>query len=502
LSRKNYLLVPLSIALCGLVLLGVLACQRAPAPKVPVHHGPIVLITIDALRADTVAAFGGPPRVMPALSGLAREATWAGRAVSPSSWTVPSMAAIFTGFQPWRARSWANDRAVLDARFVTLPESLKAAGYRTAGFRSNHWLEPQFGYGQGFDTFRYLREGKRAEAYLADLKGGADFVWIHILPPHAPYLRRDPLMDRLDEIPPDLPREIKPLDLEPYFDPAVKLPADKERTFRAMYRLNAAYADQMLSRMLASLKHSGQWNKTLLVVTADHGEEFGENGQITHGGNLGHVLVEVPLVIKLPQGFPRQLAMPASTRVANVRVAPTLIEAAGGTPQPGAAPSLFQAASAATRGALSELYLGNGVNRFSLVEGDLQLLWESRFAPPEPDYYRARYAGIGGQPQPPLTQPVDAIFGRLAKAFADVLPLSGRRGDPPKLTLVRWTPTGVQPLNDPNEINRMARELKAAWLADNGAEVPPGLSTSPQPKQSPKDQEDLKSLGYVAGGKP
>jgi hypothetical protein len=501
LSRKNYFFRSLTIALCGLTLAGALACRQVPRPQAPVHRGPIVLITIDALRADTVAAFGGPPKVMPALTALAKEATWAGRAVSPSSWTVPSMAAIFTGFQPWRARSWANDRAVLDERFVTLPESLKQAGYRTAGFRSNHWLEAQFGYGQGFDTFRYLREGKRAERYLSELKGGADFVWIHILPPHAPYLRRDPLIDRLDEVPPDLPREVKPLDLEPYFDPAVKLPADKERTFRAMYRLNAAYADQMLARLLASLRQSGQWGKTLLVVTADHGEEFGENGQIAHGGNLGHVLVEVPLVIKLPQGFRRQLAMPASTRVANVRVAPTLIEAAGGTPEPGTAPSLFQPLSAATQGALSELYLGNGVNRFSLVEGDLQLLWESRFAPPEPDYYRARYAGIGGQPQPPLTQPVDAIFGRLAKAFADVLPLSGRRGDPPKLTLVRWTPAGVQPVNDPNEVNRMARQLKATWLADNGAEVPPGASTGKQPKMTPKDEEDLKALGYVAGGK-
>jgi hypothetical protein len=483
----------IAIALCVTAV----GCSRGKkAPEVPVHQGPIVLITIDALRADTVGAFGGPAKIMPALSGLAREATWAGRAISPSSWTVPSMASIFTGFQPWRARSWANDRSVLDARFVTLPEALKQAGYHTAAFRSNHWLEAQFGYGQGFDEFRYLKEGKRAEGYLAGLKGGADFVWIHILPPHAPYVRRDPLVTRLDEVPPDLPQEVRPLDLEPYYDPAVKLPADKERTFRAMYRLNAAYADQLLSRLIAALKHSGQWSKTLLVVTSDHGEEFGENGQIAHGGNLGHVLVEVPLVIKLPVGFARRLAMPAA-HVANVRVAPTLIEAAGGKAEPGMAPSFFQPFD---KGALSELYLGNGVNRFSLVRGDLQLLWESRFSSPEPDYYRARYAGLGGQPVPPLTQPVDAIFGRLERAFADVLPLTGRRGDPPRLTLVRWTPNGVQPVNDPNQMSQMARQLKNAWMAANGAEVAPGRSTGLQPKLTPKQEEELRSLGYLAGG--
>ena len=489
--RRNWYCLPLTIAFAL-----ALGCSREP--RVPVHRGPIVLITIDALRADTVGALGGPAKVMPALSGLAREATWAGRAISPSSWTVPSMASIFTGFQPWRSRSWANDRSVLDERLVTLPESLKRAGYRTAAFRSNHWLEAQFGYSQGFDTFRYLREGKRAERYLAELKGGPDFVWIHILPPHAPYIRRDALLDRLDELPPDLPKQVKPLELEPYFDPAVKLPADKERTFRAMYRLNAAYADQMLSRLLASLRQSGQWDKTFLVVTADHGEEFGESGQIAHGGNLGHVLVEVPLVLKLPAGFARKLALPATGHVANVRVAATLIDAAGGKPETGTAPSLFQPFD---KGALSELYLGDGVNRFSLVEGDLQLLWESHFASPEPEYYRARYAGLGGQPEPPLTEPAQAVFGRLEQAFASALPLTGRRGDPPRLTLVRWAPNGVQPVNDPRQVDRMARQLKNAWLAANGAEAPPGLAKGgQQPKLTPQEEEDLKALGYIAGG--
>lgn len=484
----------LAVTALSLFVLGsTLACRE----NVPVHRGPIVLITIDALRADVVGAFGGPEKLMPALDGLAKEADWAGRAISPSSWTVPSMASIFTGFQPWRSQTWASDRSVLDERFVTLPESLKAAGYRTAGFRTNHWLEAQYGYAQGFDVFRYLKEGKRAEAHLAKLNGEQDFVWIHILPPHAPYVRRDWLMERLPGAPADLPKQVKPLELEPYYDPAVPLPPEKEELFRALYKLNAAYADVMLGVMLDALKRSGQWEKTLLVVTADHGEEFGEAGQIAHGGNLGHVLVEVPLVVKLPAGFQRKLAVPAGRRVANLRVGATLIEAAGGTPEPGAAPSLFQAYE---KGALSELYLGDGVNRFSLVDGDLQLLWESRFAPSEPDYYRARFEGLGGTPEPPLSEPSQAVFGRLQKKFAGVLPLTGRHGQPPQLSLWRWTPQGSVRVNDPRETQRMARQLKNAWLAANGAEVAPGRSTGKQPKLTPEQEQELRALGYVAGG--
>jgi arylsulfatase A-like enzyme len=486
----------IALAVLGAVVLGLLplACHWGP----PVHQGPIVLITIDALRADMVGALGGPPKVMPALSALAQSSDYAGRAISPSSWTVPSMAAIFTGFQPWRAQSWANDRAALDDRFVTLPESLKKVGYKTAAFRSNHWLEAQFGYAQGFDLFQALKEGKRAVNHLEQLKGGREFVWIHILPPHAPYFRRDPLLDRLDEVPPDLPHEVKPLELEPYADPAVPLPADKERLFRAMYKLNAAYADTMLHRLLEALKRSGQWDRTLLAVTADHGEEFKENGQIAHGGNLGHVLVEVPLVIKLPKGFQRRLVLQPGRRVANVRLAPTLIEAAGGTPETGTAPSFFQPFD---KGALSELYLGNAVNRFSLVDGDLQLLWESHFAKPEPDYFRARYADLGGQPQPPLTEPADAIFNRLHEKFESVLPLTGLPAEPPQLSLWRWTPQGTVKVEDPPALQRLARQLKNAWLAANGDETAPGRSVGKQPHLTPQQEEELRSLGYVAGGK-
>lgn len=490
---------PIYWAFLLLALFVGLGCRVREQPSVPAHQGPIVLITIDALRADVVGALGGPPKLTPHLDGLASQAAWAGRAISPSSWTVPAMASLFTGFQPWSVQTWSGDRAVLRDDLVTLPEALKAKGYRTAGFRSNHWLQKVYGYSQGFDKFQYLGEGRRAERYLETLGGGREFVWIHILPPHAPYVRRDHLLDHLPSTPPvpaELPQKVRPLDLEPYFDPAVPLPPEKEKVLRAMYALNAAYADDMLGRMLAGLRKSGQWDRTLLVVTSDHGEEFGEFGQIAHGGNLGRQLVEVPLMIKLPAGFGRPLALQPATKPATVRVRATLLEAAGWQPEEGTARSFFQPDSEET-GVLSELYMGNGINRFSYVEGDRQLLWESRFAGAEPEYYRARYQGIGGKPEPPLSEPYEVIFGRLEAAFARTLPLAGSPGGQPQLTLWRWTERGSERVADAREIERMARRLRGAWLAANGRERPPGKNTGRKPVLTPEQEAEMRAIGYA-----
>ena len=506
-----------ALGLAALALLtGCGACRRDDGG----HRGPIVLITVDALRADALGAFGGPPRLTPALDALAREATWAGTAVTPSSWTVPSMASLFTGLQPWRNQNWHGEAAMLRPELVTIPEALKARGYATAGFYTNAWLRPPFGYGAGFDSFRYFREGKRAEATLAQLgaagagKPNPDkvqpppFVWAHVLPPHAPYVRREALLDRLPQPVPPLPRRVSVLDLEPWFDPAVPLPPEQERTFRAAYQLNAAWADQVVGRLLAALRRSGRWDETLLVVTADHGEEFKECAQIEHGGNLCRPLLEVPLLIKLPKGWTGPpLALRRGDRPGTVRVRATLVEAAGGKAEPGTAPSLFRDDPG---GVLSELYLGNGVNRVSYVEDDRQLLWEGHFAPPDPDYYRVHTLDLGGTPATPARTTSEQLHARFEEAFGGTLPLSGRAELPPTLSLWQWTapPPGSPPMtsvvvrvNDPAATEAMARRLKAAWVAANGDEAPPGRREGGQPRLTPEEEAEIKALGYAAGRK-
>lgn len=440
--------------------------STACAPDYP-HDGPIVLITLDSLRADAVEGLGGEPGLTPRMDELIREADWAGRAIASSSWEGSTLATLFTGLRPWQHQVLHQGRARLSPVLMTLAEALRAAGYETAGVWSGPWHDQTFGFNQGFQAFQHYGKGARAVERLKATKDERQFVWIHLPAPAAPYLRRNVFLPRLGRTPPQLPRKVLPMQIERWFDPAVPLPLHQRRRLWAMYCLNVAWADEQLGRLLDALRASGEWDRTLLVVTANHGEEFGEKGQILHGGNLGRQLLEVPLVVKLPAGFERRILVPRGQRVPTTRVWATLVVAAGGEVPPAVAPSLFRRSSVP---ALSELYLTNGTNRFSLVEGDDQLLWESRFAPPEPEYYLARMAFRSKEARAQLQEPPRAVFTRLRDRFGAAPPLHGI--EPPRLSLEQWTERGTRPLNDPRKAREMAARLVRAW----GAFVPDELA--------------------------
>ncbi len=141
------------------------------------------------------------------------------------------------------------------------------------------------------------------------------------------------------------------------------------------------------------------------------------------------------------------------------------------------APSLFHDLGDTPAPVLSELYLTNGTNQFSLVDGDDQLLWESRFAPPQPEYYRARLAlmarGNAEVARAELSEPPDAIFDRLLAAFRSTPPLTGLGS--PVLTLEHWegtSGTASVPVSNPGRRAGLARLLARTW-----SQFLPGEST-------------------------
>ena len=457
----------------ALLLAGVLVagCAR---PRLAARGGPVVLITLEALRADMVSGLGGGEAALtPNLAALIREADWAGRAVSASSWGVPAMASLFTGLSPWQHHAVLDgDDAHLAQDLVTLPKAFKALGYRTSGFTSGQRYTAVFGYDRGFDSFDEVGKNRDAAEHLASLEEGRELVWAHVPEPQAPYVRRDWLLPRLaaggggsggagdgGDHGGDLPAVVDAADLLAASDPeAPPSPAVRQR-LGAMYRLNVAWADEKVGRLLDALRSSGQWERTLVVVTSVFGEALGEHGTFGHGGDLERESLEVPLIVKLPAWCRRPVVPARGQRVALARLYATLLEAAGGEAPPAAAPSLFRAAPAE---ALSELYLGNGTNLFSLVEGDDQLLWQSRFAPAEPRLYRASLAGLTGAAGPDRQDSLRVIAGRLFDGFAATPPLGG--SGRPELTLARWRPRGgSRRVVDPQRTAALARLLAARW---------------------------------------
>jgi hypothetical protein len=453
-------------------LLVCLACVgtgpwSADPPPASTALGPsIVLITLEGLRPDLLGALGAEPTWTPKLDRFSATATWTGRAVAPSSALVPSAASLFTSLRPWQHQVILPGQKTLGTDLEILTESLARRGYRGLGFSDSRELRLVDGWARGLATFESLRQGQRAGLELAQLEPEGQFLWIHLTGPSPPYIRRPWMVDQLDGAT-RLPRRIEEGELEPYLDPSRPLPEAKRRELWAMYRLNALTTDAFLGRLLEGLEANPHRDRLVVAITSLHGQEFKEHGQIGAGGNLGRAGLEVPLILKLPEDSPHTLQVPPSERVAQLRLASTLLELAGAPRSVAAPPSLFDATPYPL---LSELYQSAGANELSLVEGDLQLRWRVRFADAERTYYAARLATLGQGRESPARLELRALMSRLAFEFRATPPISGRPDRPAELTLFRWTAQGVERVENPAQSGRLASRARLAWSRFVGPE--------------------------------
>jgi arylsulfatase A-like enzyme len=349
-SRSSHHLcsrVRLAIAL--LILLAPMACRQGHRPN-------IVLITLDTTRADHLGPYGYTRARTPNLDRFAAGAIVYELAYATSSWTLPSHASIFTGLLPMEHGAQAApgdpvgqlDYGVrpLSERFTTLAECFREAGYRTGGVVGGPALGRELGVSQGFDI--YVDElkgpketflGKRAEevanrAIEIVQQFGPDpfFLFVNFFDPHAPY-RPPPPDDRgvpdISESP--LPRDLitRLLSHEPA-KPVSEF-ADWERQAIADmitgYDAEIAYMDRHLGRLIDTLEAASRAHETLIAITSDHGDSFGENYYVSHGAHLYEHNIRVPLMLRLPGG--ERAGTRVSAPVQNHRLFATLLRAAG-----------------------------------------------------------------------------------------------------------------------------------------------------------------------------
>ncbi len=324
-----------------LVLIGItqLFSLGTPAPRAP----SVLFILVDTLRADHISAYGYPRLTSPAIDALALDSVVFSDAVSQAPVTIPSVLQILTG-QLLIGKS-------IPTSTPTLAQIFQNAGYSTMAVVDNPILESrETGIEVGFDSFftnavvderldqQHYKTNtpadvitQRAIRWLEDRSDSRPFfTWLHYFDPHDPYSppypQDSPFLQASDSGRPESMQvgDIRRSPLAQQKRPPDAPPISARQRARVidLYDSEIRYLDRSLGDLFEYLKLAGLYDETLIVLTSDHGEAFGEHGEWMHGRSLHRNQLHVPLLIKLPQSEPRQRKV--DTPVQLIDLAPTL----------------------------------------------------------------------------------------------------------------------------------------------------------------------------------
>jgi arylsulfatase A-like enzyme len=246
----------------------------------------ILIVVLDACRADHVGCYGYDRNTTPNIDAFARDAVLHRNAYANCSWTKPSVTSLLTGLTVPEHGVQAGFDA-LSAQAPYLPAAMQERGYHAAVFSANHWICEGDGYARGCDTWWHyyglgtplpvtqrggeVDDGVAINRVLSWMGGQSApwFAYVHLMGPHGPY---------------DKPARV--------YDFGERWIDDYDEKLR--------YCDAHVGRLLAAVPPD-----TIVIITADHGEEFGEHGGIGHGQTLHDEVVHVPLIIRWPGHAPR-----------------------------------------------------------------------------------------------------------------------------------------------------------------------------------------------------
>lgn len=441
---------------------------------------PIVMVTLAGVRADVVGPSSREPSWTPRMNEVLASADFAGSAVVASSDPVASLASLLYGTHVWQHQVLSSERHQMpERRPRTLAERLREAGYRTTAYAPG-WIA-DYGLDAGFDrVLEPLEDRRAASRVLTGLRGG-DFVWIHLPDSEIVYGRHKP------------PRrsggkesgQVYLRRLLAFSSPEVELPESERALYWRVYGEGLKRADRKLGWILSGLRKGPFREQALVVLTATHGLELGEHRQILYGMNLGRESIEVPLAVKLPDG--PGAGLPAG-RWEQTRIFATILEAAGRKAAPVNPPGFLRHAQGPI---LSELYDRNGTNTFSLLSGDVQLLWTARFATAEPDFYLARWVLAGGVDDELTRGAARQTLARLSEAFRRTPPLAGAAPFEPELRLERWIDGGgTEAFSDPVLARQTGLGLRGRFLRFSERERTPAEEERVRRKADPPRREE------------
>jgi arylsulfatase A-like enzyme len=364
-QRLSTLRAPAVAAAILGALFSLLACQPAPAPSPAAN---ILVVVLDACRPDRMGCYGYDRETTPAIDALAADPDTVlfRRHYVQGAWTKASTASLFTGlfaFQHGVLRGdvmeETEDRpgvfltSVLDARFDTMAERLGGLGYHTFAVVKSRHLTPALGFAQGFEDYHSPEEvhddGQRV-AKVLELAGAARrpfFGYLHVSGCHHPFpeSRRHPaVMERYGAEPAydEKARQAAGVDFTDseikhrILDGEVRLEPEDVGFLGLVYDAELRQVDEnQVLALVAGLRERGLYDDTLVVLTADHGEELYEHGGYAHGHALWDEVVHVPLLVKFPRGRrPAALGREVSAVTQSVDLLPSLLAFSGAPPAP------------------------------------------------------------------------------------------------------------------------------------------------------------------------
>jgi Sulfatase len=312
---------------------------EAPAVKRGDPPRFVVFIVMDSLRADRVRTFNPKARPeTPNFDKLAESATLFTENYVQGNESQVSHASM------WTSNYLAKHKAIemsdrLPDKWVTIDEVAKKAGKFVVGTSGNGYIRPARGFGSGWDKFSNhiekglgLKGGEIMEhgfSFIQPKKDQPWFLYLGLIDTHVTWRAKQPWIDRYDggykgrfptEFGDDGPTGF-----------AKDLTEHEKDHVRALYDSNVSYQDDLVGQMIEKLKGWGIWDQTLLVITADHGDEQWEDGRVGHGGSERESLIHVPLIVRYPPLFP---AARIAEGTEGIDIVPTIADALGVTADP------------------------------------------------------------------------------------------------------------------------------------------------------------------------
>lgn len=295
----------------------------------------IILISIDTLRADHLRCYGYGRETSPHIDAWAGGGTRFTQAVAQAPYTVSSHMSMLTGLYPSFHKVNEIRTSVMNPKIRTLAETLYAEGYRTWAITGGGQVSSNYGFSEGFESYiEFTARRRDVEMRVAETidfikkeKANPFFVFFHTYKPHAPY-RPGPPYDTMFD--PGYRGKITGSIAQIEDINAGRLPASAEDLdhLAALYDGDIREMDDQLAKLLDFLKAEKLDERTLVVFTSDHGEEFGEHGKVgIHSHSLFEELVRVPLVMVLPGRIPAGLV--CDSQVQSVDILPTILDLAG-----------------------------------------------------------------------------------------------------------------------------------------------------------------------------